>query len=410
MNWTRGISTFICTASIYLTLSCAAGHALPAPTNISYKWLDPFTFMLSFNWEKPSNLPHGCEIKYQLELVRPEKTHTSQTGEAITLLNHFSLGYLTEEMDSDHWEFNLRALGFGNSCKDRKSRKVKIFVNTTKPRAKVVEDFKCVMSEEMNCSWIPVDQSLKLNVSYRHCGESEEDLRILNACDHFYSSGKRNGCYLKGYNHQRDMCVLVETETGMSTFKPKLVADWPKLNITEKGDSLYLTWRRRGQGFGNCDLKYMLCYKECKHFKACLTITLSKQDEGQRHMKIPFNEQCEYEFHYNVTTVHCKKVESNKRVETYGRNASPDRTLTVISVIVPLLLCACVILSCCCFRRYSNIICPVIPDPSAIFKEMISGSKEPKTTQGNLYTPVPEPMDELKITTVMENSVPQQNS
>lgn len=91
--------------------------------------------------------------------------------------------------------------------------------------------------------------------------------------------------------------------------------------------------------------------------------------------------------------------------------------------------------------RHSAIFCPIIPDPSAIFKEMImNGNKDLKvyfkyfkfkkktcllylltlsvstnpsvfqTTLGNLYTPVPESIETCEVTPVTENSDLQQHS
>lgn len=35
-----------------------------------------------------------------------------------------------------------------------------------------------------------------------------------------------------------------------------------------------------------------------------------------------------------------------------GTNKPPDRTLTVVAIVIPVILSICVILSCYCFRRY----------------------------------------------------------
>ncbi len=35
-----------------------------------------------------------------------------------------------------------------------------------------------------------------------------------------------------------------------------------------------------------------------------------------------------------------------------GTNEPPDRTLTVLAIVIPIILSVCVILSCYCFRRY----------------------------------------------------------
>ena len=56
------------------------------------------------------------------------------------------------------------------------------------------------------------------------------------------------------------------------------------------------------------------------------------------------------------------------------------------------------------FCRHINILCPIIPDPSAIFKEMMmNGNRDQRP--GNLYTPVPEPVEPCKVTLVTENCI-----
>lgn len=58
-----------------------------------------------------------------------------------------------------------------------------------------------------------------------HCrmkGESEECIQSLKQFDQPYSLGERNGCDLNITIDIDYICILVETEAGMSTFKPEL--------------------------------------------------------------------------------------------------------------------------------------------------------------------------------------------
>ena len=57
-----------------------------------------------------------------------------------------------------------------------------------------------------------------------HCrmkGKKEECIKSLQHCDQPYSLGERNGCDLN-INTTDNICILVETEAGMSTFEPVL--------------------------------------------------------------------------------------------------------------------------------------------------------------------------------------------
>ncbi|TDG99898.1 hypothetical protein EPR50_G00199170 [Perca flavescens] len=140
-----------------------------------------------------------------------------------------------------------------------------------------------------------------------------------------------------------------------------------------------------------------VCYKKCNEREVCLNFTVTGEP-GQ----MPYDKRCRYEFKSRARMSHyCGngKFSGFGDVVPYGTDEPPDETLTVVAIVIPVILSACIILSCYCFRRHRSIICPTIPDPSAIFKEMmLNGNKEFKTTPGSLYTPVPESVEPCKIT------------
>ncbi|XP_069578893.1 interleukin-13 receptor subunit alpha-1-like [Brachyistius frenatus] len=408
MTVTLEFFTFLYTA-IITVVYCQADCPFPAPRNLSYRWMDPFTLKLSWFWEKPDNLPPGCEISYELNL---ENTDTHRVGETLrTESRHFINNCLTEEMGSGQWEFNIQVVSSGSCHGWNSSRRENKIINT--PRAEVVKDFQCLLkSNETNCSWIPVDPSLNWTLSYRSCGTTAEDIRSTKECDRPYRSGKRCGCFLKVDAIAKDICVCVKTEAGLNTFKPKLVIPPPKLSIKESGDNLNLTWTTPDVG-KYCTWKYMVCYKKCNEDKVCQTFQPIMDTEEHGPMRVPYDRSCLYEFQFNTTSgENCVPVFSNGGANaTYGSNKLHDGTLTVVSIVIPVILSVCVILSCYCFRRHRAIICPNIPDPSAIFKEMmVNGNKEHKMATGSLYTPVSEPVEPCKITLLTENGVLQQNT
>lgn len=55
----------------------------------------------------------------------------------------------------------------------------------------------------------------------RVCGHSKESIKTLRSCDQPYSSGTEKGCYLNA-TVEDDICILVDSDAGMSTFKPEL--------------------------------------------------------------------------------------------------------------------------------------------------------------------------------------------
>ncbi|XP_053199903.1 interleukin-13 receptor subunit alpha-1-like [Scomber japonicus] len=379
-----------------MAFSCEADR-LPPPTGLSYEWLDNFTINIS--WQKPITKVDHCDILYEVQQGEDMRFRTESTNITKTCM--------TEELDSTGCKYTIRTVGKELKCDRTESEAVTIPIDTRVPRAELVKDFKCVIyPRKMNCSWIPVNPSLNLTVHYRF-NEVKEGYKLpLKSCEELYSNGKRNGCYLKDAFTNQDIYMLVRSEAGQTTFKAFYVFPSPKMNITEEGNHLKLTWTRPEHG-KSCSWKYEVCYRECNGPRECRNFTAEEEP-----LLVPYNKRCLYEFEYKATiSNYCSKIPSDStEALTYGTNAPPDGTLTVVAIVIPVILCVCVILSCYCFRRHRAIICPVIPDPSAIFKEMImNGNKELKA-KSNLYTPVPEPIEPCKVTLVPENSVLQQNS
>ncbi|XP_051284482.1 interleukin-13 receptor subunit alpha-1 [Dicentrarchus labrax] len=367
----------------------------PPPTDLTYKWLDPFTVNIS--WKRPMGLPDNT-TKYQI---------TNHKGKlAQTPHRNYSVSLLTEEEGKGygHWTFSIQT--FSEDCKpSNESTPANITIYSPKTRAELVKDIKCfISSKEMNCSWIPTNPSLTLNMFYSICGCLEESLKTFKKCDRPFSDGKRNVCEMHTDAPPEEVCILVETEAKMSTFKPELVVPSLKPKVTEEGDYLKLSWTRPVYGSSDC-WKYNICYTYCNE-------SICQDLKEENMMKVPYVKNCFYEFRFTAsTTERCIKVISNtSEVVTYGTHVPSDRTLTVVAIVLPIILSACIILSCYCFRRHREIICPNIPDPSAIFKEMMmNGNKELKTTTSSLYSPVPEPIEPCRITLVTESSAIQQN-
>ncbi|KAM8747202.1 interleukin-13 receptor subunit alpha-1-like isoform 2-T2 [Acanthopagrus schlegelii] len=389
----RGFPTALLYTAMIITLHCEA-DLCPPPTELSHKWLDKFTLRLF--WKKPKDLPDNNNIKFLLKDHNEKDTCVSGTD--------YTTFLLTEDVDSN-WTYRV-----WTNCSQLASKEntpAEITIKPPRPRAKVVKDFKC-FADTKKCSWIPVNPSLNLTLSYRMKGESEECIKSLQQCDQPYSLGERNGCHLN-INNTDNICILVETEAGMSTFEPVFVVHPPKLNITEKGDSLIVNLRtpKVGVTIATGCWQYDVCYKKCSNSETC-----QNTGDGGHTMTMPYDKRCLYEFKARVkTTKHCGDISSDwSKDVSYGINKPPDRTLTVAAIVIPIILSICVILSCYCFKRHSAIICPTIPDPSTIFKEMMMNGPRELQNGGNLYKPVPERLEPCKVVLVPENSVLQQTS
>ncbi|XP_039996313.1 interleukin-13 receptor subunit alpha-1-like isoform X2 [Xiphias gladius] len=409
-SFTREIFAFLICTALVLVPYCDADR-LPPPTELSYKWLDPCVVNVFWSWQRPSSLPENCEIKYDF---RPANTPKEGEGSVRTEWKNLTVERcVTDEMAvTGTVSVYTVAYKFCDGWND--STPVSTIINSSIPRAEVVKDFKCVLDTRgMNCSWIPVNRSLNLTLTYRPCGSSEERIKSLKVCDQPYSGEIRDGCYLNLGRDETDICIFVSTEIGGSIIRPLLEIPSSKPRIREDKQHLNLSWTPPEVG-KDCEWIYEICYTECNKTKPCRNFTMNERNSpDQKTPRIFYNEDCEYKLRSRVSSTNsCPAIISNwSEVVSYGTNKPPDVTLAVVAIVIPIVLFVCVILSCYCFRKHSDIICPIIPDPSAIFKEMMmNGNKELKTTTGSLYTPVPEPIEPCKITLITENSVLQQNS
>ncbi|XP_054457471.1 uncharacterized protein LOC129093469 [Anoplopoma fimbria] len=396
MTFTADFLTFLTFTSVVMVCHCTTGDTggaarrPPPPTGLSYEWIDPFTVNVS--WQKPSGLSGG-NVSYQYNLL-------GNKNDQCTRGTNLKVNLLTEESVSGSWNYSIRTI-VGGKCdgKPISSTFANITIKTG-PRAEV-KDIKCLISPNMSkikCSWTPVNQKLKL--FYRICGISEEHMKDLRECNLYYVDAMRRGCWLEA-DAIKDICLLFKTDTGSSTFKLAPMIEPPALSVKEEGDKLKLSWRHPKFG---CIWNYSVCTKKCGYSEECQNF-ITKNDS----MFIPYDKSCRYEFWSSVRTDdYCPSFSSDRgQVVIHGTNKPADESLTVVAIVLPIILSVCIFLSCYCFSRHSAIICPVIPDPSAIFKEMMmNGNKEITPTTGGLYTPVPEPVESCKVDPVTDIIVP----
>ncbi|XP_034471308.1 interleukin-13 receptor subunit alpha-1 isoform X1 [Hippoglossus hippoglossus] len=398
------------TLSAMLTVSrCDAENQLPPPTNLSLKWLDEFAVNMSWSWEKPESLPDQCKITYVL--VQEQRLPEKKEVKLLTWRNHIE-NCVTENMDSDHCTYTVRAICEPSYAGWSPSTFVNETAKRKEPRAELVRDFQCLITQDaLNCSWIPVNPSLNLTISYRACLSTHNN-GSLKACVQPYSTGTRNGCYVKEADIY--ICIYIESKIGWSYIKPGFAIPSPDLRIREDNKHLKLTWSPPKFG-EKCIWIYELCHTQCSEPRKCrnFTYTHSNQNETPSNQnEMPYNRHCRYEFRSRwITSKYCTGVVGFwSEIVPYGTDNPPDRTLTYAAIIIPTILFVCIILSCYCFRKHSDIICPNTPDPSAIFKEMVmSGNKEHKQTE-NLYTPMPEAVESCKVTLINQSGAPQENS
>nr|XP_019962713.1 PREDICTED: interleukin-13 receptor subunit alpha-1-like [Paralichthys olivaceus] len=324
---------------------------------------------------------------YKCEMLVPEK--------------NFIGSCLTEQVDSDHWNYTVRATtncsGWNNSTNVTKT------IESKTPRAELLESFDCMFGVDgIKCSWTPLNSTQNPTISYWVCGTPPGKFS-LQACQPD-SSGGRLYCILDV--DRIDLCFLVNTSTAWKVFRSPIGTESPKLSITDRDEQLILTWQAPETNI-SCTWMYEFNYTRCKAQK-CTNVSL--QLSQNKMTKVPYTKGFLYNFTYRVLTngSYCQTILGtwNKNV-TYGMaDNTQDWTLISVALIVPTIVFFSIILSCYCFRKYSSIICPNTPDPSAIFKEMVmDGNKAYKTE--NLYTPKPE--QSCRVTLISQSGELQQN-
>ncbi|XP_029931688.1 interleukin-13 receptor subunit alpha-2-like [Myripristis murdjan] len=379
---------------LMVAVQCGADR-LPPPRQLSYRWNNPFNLRLY--WDTP-NLTGVCPFKYEV--------HSSLETEKMAD-NFYNTCVTTENMGSDGLTFTVKTVAKEEKSSCESSTPLNITID---PKGKLVTDFECLFYSKraMNCSWTPKNPSLDLEVFYGWC-KNENKNKTLSACEHLYSEGTRRGCRLIIEHLTNDVCILLRgTLNGLSvenTFKRRptyhVKAPPPKLTVTEEGDKLKLSWTAPDVGLKENSWSYSINYSKCG--------SLQNHTVDGYSLDVPYDKRCRYTFQImgNIKRDYGKGESLISEAVTHGVD---DWSLTVAIILIPAILSICVILSCYCLRRHRAIICPIVPDPSVIFKEMMMNrSREPKTTK-NLYIPVPEVVESCNIALVAEAAPPQQNS
>ncbi|XP_034021011.1 interleukin-13 receptor subunit alpha-1 [Thalassophryne amazonica] len=387
------------TVAISAISVCNAAR-LPSPANPLYVWRDEFTVYITWSLKKPSGLPDSCQIKYLMVQpdLEPKLLHTPSYQDIWT----------TEGNEAAVWTYRVKSTV--ENCSSWLDSQEETIIVRPKRLAEAVKHIECVLysSVDLNCSWIPVNPSLDLKLSYRLLSSNDKPLKV---CEQPYSSGREKGCSLRdAFLTDRVLLHLngtLDQAEWSSTFKriPRfhVKPHPPKLSVTREGPKLKLNWTQPENW--NCKSTcwiYRLCFTECGQLEGC-------QDVTDKEIMLNYVEHCRYDFKIGVMMSDtCGKGQSDfSEVVSYGADDRPDGSLVVAVVIIPVILSACIIVSCFCFRRHRNDIWPDVPNPSELLKGMMNG-KELQASE-DLYVPLPENVDVLTIIPGTKNDALAQN-
>ncbi|XP_054914419.1 uncharacterized protein LOC129378163 [Poeciliopsis prolifica] len=366
---------FVTFLSVAITMAPygEADRRLPAPQKYTHHWADRFVVVVNWTWPKPKELPQSCNVKFEIRWTDKQENvaHVEHTN--------FTYYYLSKDFTADILELRISSKPL--DCKGwNESEPVRVNIKAPKSHAELVKDFRCFyLSNGSKCFWTPVDPSEDLKVYYRFRGKEKKDTQSLKVCEAFKVEG-RSSCSLK-VEKGRDIFVLVESETRMITFEPKMEIYVPEMSINETEAYLQLTWTKPAVGLDRA-WRFCVWYKECGNNKPPRCYEFSQH----RTVGIPYNKCCRYEFQYNISTTRFYKDVSSdtSEVMSYGTTSSCISLANVVAIIIPIIVCFCVILSIYCFKKHENIFGWTPLDPSVI-KDLFNVNKENKISQDNLF-------------------------
>ncbi|XP_038851947.1 interleukin-13 receptor subunit alpha-1-like isoform X2 [Salvelinus namaycush] len=370
-----------------VALEVAAGKALPEPLNLSLTWESEFRIKLS--WNAPKNLDASCKVNYTItETIgeKPELTSTSNLYKEYHVTTNDAVNYTVKTNPKN--------------CTGRTKSKP---VSISKPKpTELVKNFQCSLysSKAMNCSWLPVNQASDLQLYYGYLDPSH-----IAACSEYqYRDGQRTGCHLRGSFLQYDVDFKVNgTLDGLSVRNNFLVlpryhvkAPAPKVKITEEGRNLILSWDYPNIGADHC-WNYIFTYSKCQ-------LLVDSKEIQLNSVTVSYDQTCQYRVKLKaVYAKWCGEGGSDwSEEEIYGVD---DWSTTVFDVVIPAVVFLFLILLISCFMKHREKLFPAIPHPSLIFKDMLNGNKELKSSIGNLYVPVEEEV-ECKISLEKDYTLP----
>ncbi|XP_016528779.1 uncharacterized protein LOC103140603 isoform X1 [Poecilia formosa] len=349
-----------------------ADHRLPAPQNCTPHWADRFVVEVKWIWLKPNDLPESCKVEFEIRWT------DKQEDVARVKHTNFTYYYLSKDFTANILELSISSKPLKDCNGWNESDPVKVNIKAPKSYAELVKDFRCFyLSNGSKCFWTPVDPSEDLKVYYRSRGKEKKDIQSLKVCEAFKMEG-RNSCSLK-LEKRRNIFVLVENETRMNTFEPKMEIYVPKMSINETEKYLHLTWRKPAVGPDGA-WRFCVWYKECGNNKPPRCYEFSQR----RTVSIPYNKCCRYEFQYNISTNKFNEDLSSDTSEVilHGTTSFCISSANVVAIIIPIIVCFCVILSIYCFKKHEKIFGCTRLDPSVI-KEILNLKQVNKISQEN---------------------------
>ncbi|KAL7880106.1 hypothetical protein SRHO_G00023600 [Serrasalmus rhombeus] len=362
-------------------------NELPEPENLTLSRSDDH-FSLTAEWSEPAGLD-DCKVNYTFELIF-EKCPPSSTepnlNKEIRQTVHLNF---TREVSNER-EICIWVRTNPLQCGNRTPSKA-VYKGISPPLA-FVKNFTCVYYSDMkmNCTWSVISHVPDLQLFYRN----EESGHLKPCSSYFTKEDMKTGCHLDdiSFTSHRTFFSITGTVKGSTisnTFmrvpRESVKPEPPELKITRVGDRLYL--QSNTPNFAPHCWKYKFRYNKCNEES-------EKEIEAEMNpsLVLEYDAACKHRAQVQTIFTHyCGEVAESEMSEPvfYGENTDLNSPFKVAMIVIPLMVSCCLIMALVLFRRYKDIILPTIPEPSLLFKDMLSSNNDGGQSK-SLYVPITE--------------------
>ncbi|XP_056115260.1 interleukin-13 receptor subunit alpha-1 [Rhinichthys klamathensis goyatoka] len=405
------ISLMIC-FSVSVMFVGSENTDLPPPKNLNFIWETPFR--LSLTWEEPEDLDPYCKVNYTVQVYKSQDCSKKDLDSSKT----WKVSQLGHKVNvSNENGLCISVSTNAENCGDRgQSQPVHIILPP--PPVRLVTEHNCEYSHNrMKFIWKPTDVVQDLSFYYwspvnesiikcvpdetmktGECVIHNEKLKEIMEIYYLFN-GTHNGIPVNN---------TIEGKYPTQCVKPNK----PQLKIRREGQYLqFETYESDSKEFDQICYIYEYTYSKCNKKEKIVNWQIGKMNN-----QVDYDAACRYKASVQVLFSNdCGSGESDPSDEVeYGENSDPNLPVLLAVIIIPLIVSCCLIVSLVLLRRHKDIIFPKIPEPTLLFKDMLSNNI--RTTEDlrspaavRLYVPTDEIIESrirLEPDTPSTNNVP----
>ncbi|KAK3545992.1 hypothetical protein QTP70_019302, partial [Hemibagrus guttatus] len=150
----------------------------------------------------------------------------------------------------------------------------------------------------------------------------------------------------------------------------------PTLQILKKGNDLQFCASPPNSTSPQCWI-YLFQYRKCNENPYIINITT----EDSWKVTVGYDAACKYtvQVQAKYDTTNCGEGDHDSAMSSpvyFGQDGDPNLPFIVLMIVIPVIVCLCLILAILLFRRHRDKFFPKIPNPSHFFKDMYDNKNE----------------------------------